>query len=76
MSAATIETHIAEIKDQIDDLASRVTVSDESMAHLNHLYGLIWIESNYDPRNESTQKFAEKLLPHIKALNAELKFKK
>jgi hypothetical protein len=49
---------------------------DVALHELHELYGLIWCEAAYDPDNEITQKFARKLLPHIKKANEVLKFKK
>lgn len=43
--------------------------------NLCHLYGIIWSEARYDPYNEHTQKFADRMLPLISDLNKILKFK-
>jgi hypothetical protein len=46
------------------------------MKALCELYGQIWCEACYDATNEQMEKFARRLLPHIEAVNAILKFKK
>ena len=65
-----------DIKNAFDQLKARIVVSDDAMRHLNQLYALIWTEACYDPDTEDTQKYAARLLPHIEALNKELKFKR
>lgn len=50
-------------------------ISDDGLRRLGKLYCAIWGDACYDPMNESTRKFALDLLPDIKALNDELKFK-
>ena len=62
------------MKIELDILAKEV-LSDDDKKHLNDLYANIWIQSSYDPDNDGVQKFAEKLLPSISALNDSLKFK-
>jgi hypothetical protein len=51
-------------------------ISDECLKDLYELYQMIHCEAFYDPYNAKTQEFAERLWPHIKAVNSELKFKK
>lgn len=78
MAAITDSTdRLAEkLKQNIDELKARCKVSDEAMTNMSLLYSLIWTEACYDPMNESTERFAKKLLPHIQALNAEFRFKR
>lgn len=51
------------------------SISPAGLAHLREIYSAVWTEANYDPYNADTEKFAKRLLPHIQALNEELKFK-
>lgn len=67
---------IDDLKIAIDELRLRLRVSDRAMTAMNELYQIIWTEVNYDPTNDSTQRFASRLLPYIKALNQEFSFKK
>lgn len=46
------------------------------MRELSALYGDIWTEAVYDPFNEDTRRFAQRLLPMIQAANKILHFKK
>ncbi len=43
---------------------------------LRLLSGMIWAEAFYDPYNESTQKFARRLDPHMEEVAKIIKFKK
>lgn len=54
----------------------KVELEPDAHEALTKLYGLIWVEARYDPDNQSTQKFAERLLPHIQLLNKKWGFKK
>lgn len=67
---------LAQVKEEIDLLAARITVDDETMKHLADLYSKIWIQAAYDPDNEYTEKLARELLPHIQAVNDKLHFKR
>jgi hypothetical protein len=71
-----IEAAVNSLKLEIDALALRISVSDKSMRHLAEIYSIVWCEACYDAYNEHTKKFAERILPHIKALNDELKFER
>lgn len=64
---------IEALKREADALAARVTLSNEAMRHLHYLYQEIWCEAADSTGHED---FAMKLLPHIQALNRELKFKR
>jgi len=50
-------------------------VGQEVGDQLNALYSKIWCASCYDPLNDEENRFALRLLPHIKRLNEILKFK-
>jgi hypothetical protein len=43
---------------------------------LDAVYGSLWCEACYDATNDSTQKLAERLLPHMQIANKILRFKK
>lgn len=68
-------TFAEEVKQKIDGLEARQALSKEALGHLSALYNSIWAEVCYDPASEATRRFATYLLPHIKALNDELKFR-
>lgn len=72
MSAAEAVQRLAQ---EVSDLEARIQVDDECVEHLNKLYGLIWVEACYDGDHPESIKFAQKCLPHIRALNKKLKFK-
>jgi hypothetical protein len=65
-----------EARAEVATLQARLAVDDDAMKHLAELYALIWIEANYDPFNEGTERFAKKLEPHIRALNDKYRFKR
>jgi hypothetical protein len=73
-----IEMSIAakEIYERVAALEARQCLSVEALGHLDSLWCSIQAEVWYDPASESSQQFAKHLLPHIKALNDELKFHK
>lgn len=48
----------------------------EAKVLLKDLADKIWCEAAYDPRNASTQEFADTLLPLINKLDDIIKFKK
>ena len=55
---------------------AKIALDDESVKHLCHLYDAINAEAWYDPASDDTKRFAEGLLPHIRALQDKLKFRK
>lgn len=57
------------------EVRKQVKLTGDMAHHLYKLYEQIWLEACYDADSEDSQKFAQKLLPHIQALNDELKFK-
>ena len=67
---------IDDLKIEWDALARRIVISDAAMEHLLDMYCIIWGEACYDALNEHTENFAKRLLPHMRALNDELKFKR
>lgn len=67
---------VKKLSKEIAALEGRVKVDDDCMKHLYDLYDAIWIEACYDSDSQASQKFAEKLLPHIQALNDKLHFKR
>jgi hypothetical protein len=60
---------------EVAALEARQVLSADALYHLNALWCSIQAEVWYDPASESSQRFAQYLLPHIDALNKELKFK-
>ena len=71
-----IEEQLKNLKSSIEDIEARLVISDKSVDCLRELYSIIWIEACYDSYNKKSQECAIKCLPHIKALNEELRFKK
>lgn len=63
------------IRDHIMAVERRTVISKEALEHLHEIYMLCGCEW-YDPDNAFTKAFADKIWPHIKALNEELKFKR
>lgn len=64
-----------DIYKQVAALEARQCLSAEAIGHLHALWCSIQAEVWYDPASKSSQQFATFLLPHIKALNDELRFK-
>jgi hypothetical protein len=64
-----------EIHEKVAALEARQALSADALHHLGSLWNSIWAEVYYDPASESSQRFAAHLMPHINALNDELKFK-
>ena len=64
-----------EIADKVAKLEARVVVDAEACRHLIDLWCCIQAEAWYDPASESSQRFAQRLKPHIDALPAKWKFK-
>ena len=58
----------------IETTTKTVDLTPEELKALNELYGIIWVEAVYDPKNDDTQAFARKLLPHIELLNGLWRF--
>jgi hypothetical protein len=67
---------IAEIDEKDYGLLCKPSEVEPLMKALSNIYGLIWCEACYDPDNESTQKFARRLLDDIQFVNSILQFKK
>lgn len=53
----------------------QIELDSEVAEALINLYQLIWCEAFYDFNTEDTQKFAQRIYPHIKRLNEILRFK-
>lgn len=66
------------IIEDLENLNSQYTQleSGEVEKLLNKIFGIVWIECCYDPKNDSTREFAERLLPSLERLQELLKFKK
>ena len=67
---------VNELKSTVEEMEATVELNEECKKHLCALYSEIWIEAVYDPSTKETGELASKLLPHIRALNDKLKFKK
>lgn len=70
-----ILTLVNELKSTIEGMEAVVELDEECKRHLRSLYTAIWTEAVYDPFNKATQEYAQGLLPHIEALNEQMKFK-
>lgn len=67
---------INQLKNNIETLESRISVSDEAIKNMCKLYSIIWTEACYDSYNNKSRETAQRCLPFIQALNNEFKFKK
>jgi hypothetical protein len=56
--------------------ANKKAVSDDGMKHLYDLYAFAFLDGYYDPTTIEHKIIAQKIHPHLKALNKELGFKK
>lgn len=57
------------VDETISTLRARAEVDEEARGHLEEMMAIIWPECFYDPYSEATKRFADRLWPHIDALN-------
>jgi hypothetical protein len=55
--------------------SERPPFAEEAATLLREVYGVLWTEAFYDPRNEETRKFAEPLSRKMSEANKLLGFK-
>ena len=67
---------IAEIDEKEYGLLCKPSEVQPLMQALSRVYSLIWCEACYDPYNEETRKFAQRMLEDIQLANKILQFKK
>jgi len=70
-----VEEAIDKLRKEVSTLRSQRAVSEEALGHLRAIYKTAWNEGFFDPYNDKSYEAAQKIWPHIKALNDELRFK-
>lgn len=71
-----IDDTLQALTSEISSLKTRAVVDDEMLEHLLAIYKIAYIEGSYDPLNQRSEEAAVQIWPHIKAINAVLRFKK
>ena len=73
---ASVYDLMEQLKKQLFEIEARFAIDKDAMHHMREIYSIVYGFGVYDPDNAATAAQAQRLMPHIKALNAKWGFKR